>query len=423
MKKAILVAVSLTNDESLVNYNLDELENLINTLDIECSYKVIQKLSRPNQKTVVGPGKILEINELAKTLQVDYVIFDDELTPSQLKNIGEIISSEIMDRSLIILDIFEKRAQTKQAKLEVKLAKYKYLAPRLRLLNQGLDRQGGGDKNSKGSGETNVEIERRRIQTNVLNITAELNKITKRKLQEVNKRKENKIPIVALVGYTNAGKSSTMNNIIKYTNDKATDKLVFEKDQLFATLSTSNRRIVYDNTEFILVDTVGFVNKLPHHLINSFKSTLEETKQADYIIQVVDANSPYVRTHIAITDSVIESLGASEIPEILLLNKQDLITEGDGRLKTGKVEKLHSNKNEKDTKELLDFIVEKIRESSLDVSLLVPYTDGKMIALIDANEKVNSKLYVNDGVMYNITVDPNNYYKYKKYDATKEKVS
>lgn len=423
MKKAILVGISLTNDESLVNYNLDELENLINTLDIECTYKVIQKLSRPNSKTVVGPGKIEEINELAKSLEVDYVIFDDELTPSQLKNIDEIVSVEIMDRSLIILNIFEERAQTKQAKLEVKLAKYKYLAPRLRLLNAGMDRQGGGDKNSKGSGETNVEIERRRIQTNVLNITAELNKITKRKLQEVTKRKSNKTPIVALVGYTNAGKSSTMNNIIKYTNAEALDKLVFEKDQLFATLSTSNRRVVYDNTEFILVDTVGFVNKLPHHLINSFKSTLEETKQADYIIQVVDAHSPYARTHIAITDSVISSLGANEIPEILLLNKSDLITEGSGYLKTGKEEILHSNKNDLDTKNLLDIIVNKIREFALDISLMVPYTDGKMIATIDANEKVNSKLYVNDGVLYNITITPSDYYKYSKYEYSDEKVS
>ena len=268
--KAILVAVTTVNDQYDIEYSLDELENLASAANIDTVFKISQKLDKPNPKTYVGKGKLDEIKIAIVGYDAEIVIFNDELTPSQLRNVSEELNVECIDRSYLILKIFEQRATTKDAKLEIKLAKNMYMLPRISFLREKESRQGGtsGSLSNKGAGETQKELDKRHLMAEITHIKEELVQTKKMKEQQIEKRKRNDLPIVALVGYTNAGKSSTMNTILEYIEQ--TDKTVLAKDQLFATLSTSNRKVTYDKKDFILVDTIGFVSKLPHHLINSF---------------------------------------------------------------------------------------------------------------------------------------------------------
>ncbi|MBR3617236.1 MAG: GTPase HflX, partial [Acholeplasmatales bacterium] len=316
--KALLIGITTKYDRYDIDYSLDELQNLAESLDFEIVGKINQKLDVPNPAYYVGKGKVQEIILNILSTGAEILIFNDELSPAQLRNIMDETKIEVIDRSYLILKIFELRAQSKESKLEIKLAKDLYLLPRIQFMREKEDRITGGAFNTRGSGETQKELDRRHLMSEINHIKAELEQVKKMKENQIEKRKKNEIPIVALVGYTNAGKSTTMNTLLDYTKENESDEIkdVLSKDQLFSTLFTYNRKIKYNKVNFMLVDTIGFVSKLPHNLVASFYNTLQEIKNADYIIHVVDTSTKYLNQQINVVMDVLNSIGAFSIPFI-----------------------------------------------------------------------------------------------------------
>ena len=328
MEKGIIVGVNTnqTNNEKFIE-ELEELKNLCFACNIEIVDQVTQNRDYIDNRTYVGKGKIDEIKLCIQSLDVECVVFNDELLPSQISNLEKLLEITIYDRTFIILEIFKRRAQTREAQLQVEIASLNYLLPRLIGLRAGLSRQrgaGGGFAHGRGSGEKKLELDRRLTTDKIVGLKRELAELTQLRKQQRIKREKNDIPTVSLVGYTNSGKSSTLNAILKYS--KGVKKEVFEKDMLFATLETSTRSIITeDDAHFLLTDTVGFVNKLPHHLVESFKSTLEEIKESDLIVHVVDSHNPNFEEQIETTNKVLKDIGVENIPFIYAFNKTDLI--------------------------------------------------------------------------------------------------
>ncbi len=316
-ERAVLVGV-IQKDQTIeqVNEYLDELAFLAETAGAITINKFTQKLERPDSKTFVGKGKLEEIANYVKNKNIDLVIFDDELTGSQLLNINTELKVSTIDRSDLILDIFARRARTAQAKVQVELAQYQYLLPRLRGMWKHLERQGGGI-GTRGPGETEIETDRRIVKDKISLLRKRLIEIDK---QNFTQRKERGEFIrVALVGYTNVGKSTLMNTLSKSD--------VFAENKLFATLDTTTRKIVYENTPFLLSDTVGFIRKLPHHLIESFKSTLDEVREADILLHVVDISHAQHEDQIGTVNKTLQELKAFEKPILTIFNKIDLYEE------------------------------------------------------------------------------------------------
>ena len=314
---AVLVSVLQPDQtEALVNEYLDELAFLAETAGAKTVRRFIQRLPNPDSRTFVGKGKLEEIRQYIAGHQVDLLIFDDELTGSQIKNIQEVVKVKTIDRSDLILDIFARRARTAQAKVQVELAQYQYILPRLRGMWTHLERQGAGI-GSRGPGETEIETDRRIVKDKISLLRKRLKEIEK---QSYTQRKERGEFIrVSLVGYTNVGKSTIMNLISKSD--------VFAENKLFATLDTTTRKVVLENTPFLLSDTVGFIRKLPHHLIESFKSTLDEVREADLLVHVVDVSHEKHEEQIEVVNKTLQELGASDKPIITVFNKMDLYAE------------------------------------------------------------------------------------------------
>ena len=314
---AVLVSVLQPDQtEALVNEYLDELAFLAETAGAKTVRRFIQRLPNPDSRTFVGKGKLEEIRQYIAGHQVDLLIFDDELTGSQIKNIQEVVKVKTIDRSDLILDIFARRARTAQAKVQVELAQYQYILPRLRGMWTHLERQGAGI-GSRGPGETEIETDRRIVKDKISLLRKRLKEIEK---QSYTQRKERGEFIrVSLVGYTNVGKSTIMNLISKSD--------VFAENKLFATLDTTTRKVVLENTPFLLSDTVGFIRKLPHHLIESFKSTLDEVREADLLVHVVDVSHEKHEEQIEVVNKTLQELGASDKPIITAFNKMDLYAE------------------------------------------------------------------------------------------------
>jgi len=313
---AILIGV-ITKDqtkEQSIEY-LDELEFLAETAGAKTLKKFVQKLDRADSKTFVGSGKMEEIEAYVKEFEVDMVIFDDDLTPSQLRNIERILDCKILDRSNLILDIFAARAQTAHAKTQVELAQYQYLLPRLTRMWTHLQKQKGGI-GMKGPGETEIETDRRIIRDKISLLKKKLENIDKQMATQRGNRGQ--LVRVALVGYTNAGKSTIMNLVSK--------SKVFAEDKLFATLDTTVRKVVLQNVPFLLSDTVGFIRKLPHQLVESFKSTLDEVREADILLHVVDITHPHFEEHIQVVNETLKDIKAADKPVILVFNKIDAFT-------------------------------------------------------------------------------------------------
>lgn len=390
MPKAILVAIQNGNEN--INYSFDEMANLAKECDIEVIGRVVQK-GKINPKTYIGLGKLEELIVDVKLDNPDYVIFNDELSPLMLKNLNDAIPCQILDRSLVILDIFLRHAKTREAKLEIELAHLKYLLPRLSSLRDGFDRQGG--VGSKGSGEKQIELDRRKISSDILRIERELAEIHKMKDTQIAKRKKNMIKTVALVGYTNAGKSSTMNTLLNYVNESK-DKNVLAENRLFATLQTSVRQLEYQNVKFLLSDTVGFVSKLPTLLIHSFNETLAEVCEADLILHVLDISSDFALEQFSVTMNVLKALGVDENKILVLLNKTDLC-ENIPRV-AGANFMAFSNKSGLNVKSVLDYIKEKITDDYLPLSIRIPYSDAKILNFVIENTNIISKLYEPDGI-------------------------
>jgi GTP-binding protein HflX len=315
-EKAVLVGlISSSQDEKQAREYLDELEFLTDTAGAVVLKKFTQKLDVPNTATFVGSGKLEEIGTFIKAVEADTVIFDDELTPTQLRNIERSLECKVLDRTNLILDIFAKRAKTAHAKTQVELAQYQYLLPRLTRMWTHLERQQGGI-GMRGPGETQIETDRRIILDKIALLKEKLKKIDMQK--SIQRKNRGKLVRVALVGYTNVGKSTIMNMISKSE--------VFAENKLFATLDTTVRKVVIGNLPFLLADTVGFIRKLPHGLVESFKSTLDEVREADVLLHVVDISHPGFEEQIETVDSTLQEINAGDKPTIFVFNKIDIFT-------------------------------------------------------------------------------------------------
>ena len=313
----LIAVVEKQTPDKLVKEHLDELAFLAKTLDIKIRQTFVQKIERPDKRTYVGSGKLEEIQSFIKMEKIDLIIFDDELSPSQLRNIENEVKIKVYDRSLLILDIFLRRAQTAQAKIQVELARFQYLLPRLTRMWTHLERQRGGRGTRGGAGEKEIETDKRMVRDRITLLKKQLTKV---ELQASTRRKSRTgIVRIALVGYTNAGKSSLMNLLGKES--------VYAKDELFATVDSTVRKVVINNLPFLLSDTVGFIRKLPHDLIASFRSTLAEVREADLLLHIIDVSSPAYEDHIKVVEQTLVELGGNQIKRINVYNKIDQLTE------------------------------------------------------------------------------------------------
>ncbi len=407
MDKAILVGLNVPGK---LQSHLDELEELAFALSIETIEKIEQNAKTISPKYFIGSGKVEEIKKTIAIRDATLVIFDDTLSPAQLSNLEKTLDVQVIDRSFLILSIFAERAQTKEAVLEVSLAQKLYMLPRLKGMGDVLSRQGGGTYNAKGPGETKLELDRRKLMIEIHKIKTQLEKIKKEKTISQQRRIKNNIPIVALVGYTNAGKSSLMNSLSHHlTSD---DKEVFEKNMLFATLSTKAKRLQHKNyPPFILIDTVGFIAKLPHELINSFESTLSEVINADLLIHVVDG-AHYNEKRVEVTRSVLKELKADEIERILVLTKKDLAHD----IPFVKDDFMFiSNHTGEHIEDLVHAIYGHLFKSSEIVNLNIPFDRGHIYSELKDKTTILSSEYQEDGIHVRVILTKEQAAIYKKY--------
>ena len=409
---ALLIAAQTKDDFYDLSYQLDELRALVETIDIKVAYTLTQKVDKINPATYIGIGKLQEAKNICLAYDIDVCIFNDELSPSQMRNVKDIINCDVYDRSYVVLKIFELRAQTKEAKLEVKLAKDYYLLPRTDQFKT--ERVSGASNVTRGKGESESELDKRRISNEIVQIKKQIAEINKMQETQIINRKKNDIPIVALVGYTNAGKSSTMNTILNYC-EQSEDKHVDVKDQLFMTLETYSRKVSYKKQDFILVDTVGLVSKLPYSLMSSFYSTFRQIKNADLIIHVLDASSPYINEQANVVVSTLYQVDAMTIPQFFLLNKWDNVLSQ--KIIIPKTNSLpFSNKTGLNVETLLDLIVNEIAPSTVSVKLLIPYNRGDLFNILEQKGKIEIKDYREDGVYYEGEIEKKYYDKVKEFD-------
>ncbi len=393
MEKVLII----TKQNEFNNYIIEELKNLCFSCNLEVIDIIIPKLDIINSKYYVGTGKIEEIKNYIALYNIDIALFNTELTPSQFKNIEDYLNIKIIDRSMLILEIFRTRAKTKQAMLEVELAQLKYYLPRLSGM-KSFTRQGGssGSFSSKGPGEKKLELDKRKINNNINNIKLQLEIIKNRRKQERKKRIQNEIPIVAFVGYTNSGKSTTLNTLLKLTNNQNSKKEVLSKNLLFSTIDTTARRIkLPDNQEIILVDTVGFVSDLPKHLVSSFKSTLENIIDADLIIHVVDATNNFKDKQILTTNKILEEINVNCKDIVYLYNKADLLDDSFYIEYTPGF--LFSNKANINHNYLIDFLTKKLSKNTIYKELFIPYGKEKIINILKEESNIKDISYTDLG--------------------------
>lgn len=385
-RKAIIVGVQLQGQQDF-DYSMEELRNLADACHIEVVGELSQKAERINPSHYIGTGKLQELKGLAEGLDAETVIFNDELSPSQIRNLEADLERVVIDRTILILDIFAERAKTKEAQLQVEVARLQYTLPRLVGLRASLGRQGGGSGlRNRGAGETKLELDRRRIEDRIAALQQELEKLVARRQLQRKKRKKNEVPSVCLVGYTNTGKSSLMNAMLELHGSDA-DKHVFAQNMLFATLETSVRSIdLPDNKTFLLTDTVGFVSQLPHHLVKAFRSTLEEVAEADLLVHVVDYSHPDREKLIEVTNDTLRELGAEGIPTVYAYNKCDL-TEHAYPQTIGDAVYL-SVKEKSGLRELLSLIREHIFSGFVQCEILIPFNQGRLVSYFNENAHV-----------------------------------
>ena len=414
IEKALLVAVNVNNQKYFLN-SVEELRNLTYACNMDVLDVVVQNLENVNNATYIGSGKVKEIKEQAKYLKADLIIFNNELSPSQLRNLQKDLSLPILDRTGLILQIFSKRAQTKEAKLQVEVAKLQYMLPRLVGLHSSLGRQGSGaGLSNKGSGEKKLELDRRRIEDKITELNKELKNIESERDVQRKQRKKKGIPLVSLAGYTNAGKSTLMNALVDiYKNDES--KKVEEKNMLFATLDTSVRNITLpDKKEFLLSDTVGFISELPHSLVKAFRSTLEEIKQADLILEVVDFADENYKQHIEVTNKTLKELGADKIPLVYVYNKSDLVLEKLPKIEENAIYMSASNKI--GIEELINIIKSRIFSNFIKTKLLIPYNRSDIVAYFNSNSNVVRTEYINEGTLLFVECKIEDYNRYKEFE-------
>lgn len=414
-EKAIVVGCD--SEESL-----EELEELSKACDIPVLYKVFQNRSKIDTAYYVGKGKVEEIASICQAYRINVVIFDDELSGSQVRNLEEIIGCKVIDRTTLILEIFARRAKTKESKIQIELAQLKYRLTRLAGLGTVLSRTGGGI-GTRGPGEKKLETDRRHIRERIYDLTDELHKIKKIRETQREKRNKQNIPQVSLVGYTNAGKSTLRNKLCELALPKEINQKekVFEADMLFATLDTTTRAIsLSDNRTITLTDTVGFVRKLPHELVEAFKSTLEEVVYSDVLVHVVDASSEYVHEQIQAVEDVLSELGAKDKNMILALNKIDKVSKE-------ALEDIANKHNYEDIIEisakeganlekLLEVVGEKLPYNLKVAEYIIPYSNQEIVAYLHRNAKVEEEEYREEGTYIKALVDEEVYNKCMNYN-------
>lgn len=392
-EKVILVAVNDCDDERSVSESLDELAELVTTAGAETVGRMIQNREKLHPGTYIGSGKIEELRNSIGLLGATGIVCDDELSPAQLKNLEQELDTKIMDRTLIILDIFAKRALTKEGKIQVELAQLKYRAARLVGLRSSLSRLGGGI-GTRGPGEKKLEIDRRLINDRIAVLRREVNDLQNHRELAREKRSRNPIPVVAIVGYTNAGKSTLLNTL--------TDAGILEEDKLFATLDPTTRNYkLPGGQEILLTDTVGFIRKLPHHLIDAFRSTLEEAKYADIILHVVDSSSQQMDSHVEIVYETLKNLQVRDKPVVTFFNKQDKLPERCDKI----FKDLNADytlggsiKNRVGLDKLVEVLEKIISERSIYIEKILPYREAGKIQLIRQYGQLISEEYVETGI-------------------------
>ena len=424
-QKVIVAYVNTYTNDELFSYHFNEVINLAEACYFEVVDTLIQNLDHPKAKTYLGSGKLDELKMMKDALEVHTIIFADELSPAQISNLQKYLDCEIIDRNMLILTIFEQRAKTKEAVLQVKIAKLKYMLPRLIGSRDYMSRTGGGASGAvgarRGSGETKLELDQRHIERQIYKAQSELKEVVKNRQEARKARKANDIKVVAFVGYTNVGKSTTINNLIEmFNNDKLEEKQVFVKNMLFATLETTTRRIkTNSNHEFLITDTVGFVSNLPHHLIESFKFTLEEILDADLVVHVIDASSPYLDLQVKTTLEVLNELGIKDAPIINVYNKTDLINDFVLQSLETKDNLFISGKTKAGYSELINRIEEILYPNQYNIKLLIPYDKGEILNKIITNSIVNETEYLDNGIYVDAVVSQYLYNIYKQYEIKK----
>lgn len=416
-QKAILVGIDTGKGNISIEDSMEELMELARAAEAEVLDTVIQARPNIDPAYFIGSGKVEEVKLMCTALDADTVIFNDELSPSQIRNLEEKLEVAIIDRTTLILDIFARRAKTKEAKLQVEIAQLRYRLPRLIGLGRSLSRTGGGI-GTRGPGEQQLELDRRRILKRISDLKKEIKAVKKNREVQRSRREKNNIPVVALVGYTNAGKSTMMNRFLSISEKDNSNREVYSKDMLFATLDTYHRQIVLDsNKKFILIDTVGFVSKLPHHLVDAFKATLEEVVEADLLIHVVDISNDKYEMQINVTQKVLKDIGIKNKPTIYALNKFDR-----ANIEFVPFEEEHvytSALTGQGMEELISKINSHIFKNNRIVEMLIPYNRGEIYSYLCEKTNVINTEYKEEGIGIETEVDEIVYNKYKEY-ITKE---
>ena len=408
IEKAVLVGLNaaiFSREENATEQTLDELEALLETAGGTCTAKVLQNRPAPDPHSFIGEGKVEEVRQLLETTEANMVVFDNDLSPSQQRALEQMTGVMVMDRSGLILDIFAQRARTREGRLQVELAQYKYLLPRLTGMWTHLERQ-EGSIGTRGPGETQLETDKRLIRKRIQKLEQELQEVRKIRGVQRERRIKNSVPVVAIVGYTNAGKSTLLNYL--------TGAGIPANNRLFDTLDTTTRQLtVSDTTDVLLSDTVGFIDKLPHHLVEAFKATLEELQYADLLLHVIDTSDPERDIHVQVVDKLIAQLAKPGIPVIEAYNKADLVDEddiprGENRLGISAKTGLHME-------DLLQLIEKNLNKGLMKATFLLPYAMGGMVDTLHSQAKVNSVEYDADGIRVEAICDEALYGKLRDY--------
>ena len=410
VERAVLVGLNadcFTKEQTATDETIEELEALLETAGGFCTGKILQNRHTPDAHCFIGEGKAQEVRMLVEATASTMVVFDNELSPGNIRALEEIIGVTVLDRSALILDIFAQRAKTKEGRLQVELAQYQYLLPRLSGMGASLSRQGGGI-GTRGPGETKLESDRRHIRERIHRLEQELEQVRQVRAVQRERRRKNSVPVVAIVGYTNAGKSTLLNQL--------TDAGIPANNRLFDTLDTTSRQLkVSDNLDVVLSDTVGFIAKLPHHLVKAFHATLEELEYADLLLHVIDASDPNREEHIAVVDRLIAKLARPETPVLQVYNKADLISPED--IPAGKDIVPISAKRGMNMEGLLKAIEGALVDSLHHVIVVLPYSMGGMVDTLHKNAKVKNVEYTADGIEVETIIDDILYGRLREYIA------
>lgn len=422
LEKTLIVGIELDDDSIEIEVSLDELQELVQAAGGIVVSRVVQKSKAINPAYFIGKGKAEEIKLYCEELDIDTVVFNDELSGAQIRNLEKIIDKKIIDRTNLILDIFATRAQSKEGKLQVKLAQLNYRLPRLIGMRDYLSREGGGI-GTRGPGEQKLETDRRHILREINNIEKQLKEVEANRDIKRKRRINSNLPIVALVGYTNAGKSTLLNKLIE--ENEQISKEVFVKDMLFATLDTSLRHGRLPNGQaYLLTDTVGFVSKLPTHLVEAFKGTLEETTYADMLLHVVDASNKNIDIQINTTMGILKDLDVLEKPIITIFNKMDKIDIGNliynNRLVDDKI--FVSAKNNLNIDNLKQLIQDRLPQEYRYVLMKIPYDKQYIINYLMNNYEIDDLKHKEDGTYFNLSINAIDFGKYKEYIVDEGKI-